>query len=323
MPGKSPDLKTAVAAFLSGLAERRCSPATRRAYASDLHQLVRYAGSRLSVRKIHEQANQLLMDQLTDKRHAHSTLIRRASAYRTFMKFLVSQDWVAQPPLLPVLSAPQPAPGRKPTAVLSEAELIRLLAAPALEIERLSAELARRRANSAPCRRIEQALEDRIRDRALIELAFATGLSLGELLQLRFSDFDLGHRRIQIRGNPPRARAIGFGSKAATEAARTYLLQRAKQKRVSPQLFLNRLGRAVQANAAQLALRRYAARARLGPQVTFRSLRHTLVQRLRQRGVDYGRLRRLLGLPLPGLELTAEELRRVLIVPPTIDPRER
>jgi site-specific recombinase XerD len=144
---------------------------------------------------------------------------------------------------------------------------------------------------------------------------------LGELLSLRFADFDLAQRRVRIRALGPRGRTIGFAAKAVTEAMRLYLLQRAKQKRVSPQLFLNRRGRAVHSTAAQSSLRRYATRARLGPEVTFRSLRRTLALRLRQRGMDYGSWRRLLGLPLPGL--TAEESSRsLLLIPSSADPRE-
>ena len=318
MERRRPDLATATAAFLAALAERRCSPQTRRAYASDLRQLVRWAGRRTSVGTVHRSAAKLILAELDDRRRARSSLRRRASAYRTFLKFLNSQGWAGPPPALP---APGAEPGKpSPTPVLSEAELTRLLAAPALELEKLNAELLRRRAAGAPCRRIEHAIEDRVRDRALLELAFATGLSLGELLNLHFADFDLGQRRVRIRARAPRGRTIGFASKSVTEAMRLYLLQRAKQKRVSPQLFLNRRGRAVHATAAQSSLRRYATRARLGPEVTFRSLRRTLALRLRQRGMDYGNWRRLLGLPLPGL--MPEETRSALLVPAGVDPRE-
>jgi integrase/recombinase XerD len=318
---RRPDLATATAAFLTALAERTRSSQTRRAYASDLRQLVRWAGRRASLGTVHRSAAKLILAELDDARRAPSSVRRRASAYRTFLKFLNSQGWTGPPPALP-------APGRSEagkssqTTVLTEAELTRLLAAPAVEIEKLTSELARRRAAGSPCRRIEQAIEDRIRDRALLELAFATGLSLGELLELRFADFDLGQRRVRTRGKAPRARTIAFASKSATEAARTYLLQRAKHKRVSPQLFLNRRGKPVHPNAAQAALRRYAGRVRLGPEVTFRSLRRTLAFRLRQRGMDYGNWRSLLGLPLPGRELMPDEGRRVLLVPASVDPRE-
>jgi integrase/recombinase XerD len=318
MERSRPDLPTAVAAFLSTLEERGRSAATRRAYASDLRQLTRWAGRRAALPRLHQYASSLLLAELEDGRPSKRSLVRRASAYRTFLKVLNSQGWAGPPPALPGPGPIQPTD--TDSAALSEAELIRLLAAPAQELHELRSQLAARRAAGAPIALLEHAVEDRVRDRALMELAFTTGLSLSEVLDLRFADFDLGQRRLRVRGRGARNRTLAFANKSAEDSIRAYLLLRAKKRRVTSHLFVNRRGRGLHANATQNAFRRYAQRAKIRRGASFRSLRQSFIQRLRQRGVDYGLACRLLGRPLPGPTWHAEPA--LVPVPPALDPCE-
>jgi integrase/recombinase XerD len=175
----------------------------------------------------------------------------------------------------PAAGLPLPRMGQRFPVVLTVAEVNRLLAQP------------------------NTSLWHGIRDRAFLELLYATGLRRSELAALTVYDVDLEAGLLSVRsGKGRKGRVVPLG-KEATRWLREYLEKvRPKQNRVRPHergLFLAQPGTAFTGVTIQLLMKRYVQRSKIKKKVSCHTLRHTCATHLLEAGADLMAIKELLG----------------------------
>ena len=263
-----------VDAFLEHLEwERNLSPATLRAYRREILSFVDFVGAELK----HEQPTQTTpVTVRAYLAHLHSrglqprSVARALAALRTYFRFLVAEDSLEASPADAV---PHPH-----------------------DVQR-TPEIAERYA-------IEELLEGfpdtpaGRRDRAAMELLYAAGLRVGELVALDLGDVQLGQRLVRVRGKGRKERLVPFGRPAA-KALEAYLPERAHWRRgVTDQgepLFVNQRGGRLSDRSIRRqldhAVRSTADLNHLHPH----ALRHAFATHLLEAGMDLRAIQELLG----------------------------
>ncbi len=138
------------------------------------------------------------------------------------------------------------------------------------------------------------------RDRALLELLYATGLRVGELVSLDRHDIDLSARVLRVLGKGGKERMVPFGNPAA-KALATWLEDwdelRSRRKTPSHEepLFLNFRGGRLGDRSVRTLIDRYSAAAGVPPGVHPHTLRHTFATHLLEQGADLRAIQELLG----------------------------
>lgn len=141
----------------------------------------------------------------------------------------------------------------------------------------------------------ETGTEEGLRDRAILELMYATGLRVSELVSIKPGDVDLDAGLLVCHGKGSKERRIPIG-KSAVRWLQQYLSVRARhsKERSSPQLFLNSSGGPLTRQIIWAKLKRYARQANL-PDISPHTLRHSFATHLLQRGADSRSVQALLG----------------------------
>lgn len=201
---------------------------------------------------------------------AEASIRRRASTIRTFTRHLKQAGELERDPL--TLAATPKTTSHLPT-VLSEQQITDLLAAPD---------------TSTPAG---------IRDRAILESLYGAGLRVSELTGIRTTDYDADHNAFVVRGKGDKQRVALLG-----DSARRWLqryLRDGRPNLASEQsgswLWLNRFGGPLSTRAVQIAVRRYAERAGLPPDVHPHLLRHSFATHMLDGGADVRVVQELLG----------------------------
>jgi integrase/recombinase XerD len=136
--------------------------------------------------------------------------------------------------------------------------------------------------------------DEGIRERAMLELMYATGLRVSELVGLKRTDINLEAGLIACHGKGSKERRVPIG-KSATHWLQQYIGVRARiLKTRSPNLFINSLGAPLTRHFAWAMIKRLAARAHLN-HVSPHTLRHSFATHLLQRGADSRSVQALLG----------------------------
>jgi integrase/recombinase XerD len=248
------------------------SPHTVENYLRDVRRLAEY-GERKGVRGPGDVTAALLREFvyfLKDLGLAATTIRRQVSALRTYYKFLVGEGVVARDPSERIES---PKRWRTLPSVLSVADIEKLLAAPNTD-EPLA-----------------------IRDRAILEFAYATGVRVSELIGLTLQDilFEEGVARVFGKGAKERLvpvgrRALGAVALYAREIRPT--LDKGKARGV---LFVNARGTPLSRVGAWGVIKKMAKRAGITKRVTPHTLRHTFATHLLEGGADLRAVQEMLG----------------------------
>jgi integrase/recombinase XerC len=275
---------------------RNASAHTVRAYDSDLSQFLAHVASEAGVKRSDLDAAQLdrsairsFLADLHRRGDARATAARKLAAVRTFLRYLRREEVIDDDP-----GALVPTPKRdvRMPAHLSEGEMEALLAAPATD---------------APLPR---------RDRAILELFYASGLRLSELAGLDLEDVNLSQRMVRVRGKGKKERLVPFNTSTAT-AIRTYLKDRdalirgaANRSKAAPArqrvnerprggardpLFVNYRGGRLTVRSIDRLVRRYVAQTSTRTGISPHALRHSFATHLLQRGADLRAIQELLG----------------------------
>jgi integrase/recombinase XerD len=254
--------------------ERGLSPRTLDAYGRDTDRFLAFLQGRgvgapaaVTARDLRE-----FTYHLRDQGLAASSIRRALSAIRTYFAFLLAEGLVTADPSEQVES---PAIWRRLPDVLSRDETTRLLEAP------------------DPADRLYW------RDRALLELAYASGVRVSELTALKARDVDLDERFATVYGKGSRERLVPVGG-PAVNAIRVYLrelrpvLERGAGKG-SGALLLNARGGGLTRMGVWKILRKHVIRAGIERRVTPHTLRHTFATHLLEGGADLASVQEMLG----------------------------
>jgi integrase/recombinase XerD len=136
-----------------------------------------------------------------------------------------------------------------------------------------------------------------LRDRAMLELMYASGLRVSELIRLRLGDVDLGLGVVRVVGKGDKERLVPVGD-AAAASLRAYLKAgrpRLERRRTSDSLFLGRHGRGLTRQMFWQLIKRVARTAGIAGPVTPHTLRHSFATHLLEGGADLRSVQLMLG----------------------------
>jgi len=261
-----------IAEFLDFLRhEKNASPHTVAGYGRDLRQVAAY----LKEREIRwdKTGNVVLrgfLAELHEKKRKKTTIGRKLAALRSFYDFCVRKKWIAENPAR-ILATPR-AEKRVPS-FLSEDETAELL-----DLPRSAAPLD-------------------LRDKAVLELFYATGIRVSELVGIETADIHFGERLVRVRGKGRKERIVPFGHKAreALEAYRRARPELAAGAEGGEAFFLNYRGGRLTARSVQRMVRKYIRRTAVARKISPHSLRHSFASHLLGRGADLRVIQELLG----------------------------
>ena len=285
---------------------RHVSPHTVRAYDSDITQYLAWVAgdkqrkmSELTVADLDLTSVRSHLAELNKAGKARSSVTRKLSALRTFVKYLRREELIEHDP-----TAMAVAPKRDQTIPthLSEPEMARLIEMPS---------------TTDPLGR---------RDRAILELFYASGLRLSELVGIDLEDLNLSGRMVRVMGKGSKERLLPFNQSTVT-ALRAWMADRAvilesrlaragRRAALAPPrkaasvgkrpgvlashkagdpLFLNSRGGRLTGRSVDRMLRRYVAQCSTRMGISPHALRHSFATHLLQRGADLRAIQELLG----------------------------
>jgi len=265
-------VRDALESFLSELgAQRRASRHTVSAYRRDIVRVLdAAAGAGRPVppaawtRELLERA----LHGLHRTRHSAASAARALAAWRSFSRFCVRRGVLSRDPAR-TLAFPR-LPRRLPRTL------------PANDLERALDRLAAAADRTAP------------RDRALLELAYSSGLRLSELVGLNRGDVDRGAALVRVRGKGRRERIVPVGE-GALRALDGYLAARPPAVRGDEPVFSGPSGARLSGRTVQRVVRRRLSDVAQGLGVTPHALRHSFASHMLDRGADLRAIQEMLG----------------------------
>ena len=266
---------TAIKRFLQFLtAERGASPLTLKSYGEDLRQLEEFLQSAGCRRP--GDASSMILRRFAAGLHAAgyaaSSVARKLASTRSFYAFGQREGWVPTNPAKPLRS---PKRSRKLPKFLTGDEITRLLATP------------------------QPGRPGGLRDRAILELMYSSGVRVQELANLDDGDLDLRGAAIRVRGKGRRER-LGIVGSHAGAAVRAWLATRPRPVVAPPRggprpLFTNRFGGRLSVRGVARLLEKHLAVAGLSRRASPHTLRHSFATHLLDAGADIRSVQELLG----------------------------
>lgn len=251
--------------------ERGLSENTRQSYRQDLKQYQQFLVSQKLTSFTEDRFIVLgFLQAQTTAQKAQSSITRSISTLRKFYQYLAREGRIQKDPMLQIDS---PKQGRHLPAVLSSEEIERLLKTPD---------------TSTPLG---------LRDRAILEVLYATGLRVSELVHLKLTDLHLSLGLIQTLGKGDKERIIPIGD-VAVDWINEYLERsrnRLTKGKDSPYLFVNFHGNGLTRQGIWKNLKAIVQAAGIDKDVTPHTLRHSFATVLLENGADLRIVQELLG----------------------------
>lgn len=252
--------------------ERGLAENTLASYNSDLQQFLQYLeNSRVkSLREVNHGLLVAYLVKMQQEGRAPATISQHLAALKAFYHFLLKERLVDSDPTANLES---PRQTKKLPQVLTVDEVERLLSQPRPD---------------TPAG---------LRDKAMLELLYATGLRVSELVALNVDQVNLEGEFIRCLGKGSRERVVPMGQVACFHV-RTYLENgRGKliKKKMEPALFVNQHGRRLSRQGCWKILKGYARAANLKKEITPHTLRHSFATHLLENGADLRSVQELLG----------------------------
>jgi tyrosine recombinase XerC len=252
--------------------EKDASPYTLRNYAQEIRQFFHFLEEQgvLSWDEVDRQVLRRYLLWLRTGGYVEASMARKLSELRSFCRYLMQEGLLDRNPV-DVVSSPK-VPKRLPRYLKLE-EVEALLQAPDL---------------STPLGQ---------RDRAILELLYAAGIRLSELVSLNLGDLSLDTGQMVVWGKGGKERVVLLGE-PAVRALRAYLRDgrtRLRRQRMTDAVLLNRFGRRLSRRSVGLILDKYSKLAGLWRKVTPHLLRHTFATHMLEGGANLRVVQELLG----------------------------
>lgn len=257
--------------------ERNVSPNTVTAYRDDIESFVSFlcndyltlGRDQLDLKRVDHLAVRSYLAHLSRRKLARASVARHLSAMRTFFKFLVREGMVDANPARTVAT---PKREKHLPAVLQTSDIALLLEQP------------------------DTSTTLGVRDLAWLELLYASGLRISELVGIDLDDLELRTRLVKVRGKGSKERIVPFGTKAES-ALRAYLAVRGELIRdIEEQaVFVNYRGERITTRSIHRLFEGYVRDAALRAGVSPHTLRHSFATHLLNAGADLRGIQELLG----------------------------
>jgi len=263
-------MKLDIDAFLRNLTQGEgYSQNTVAAYRNDLTQMAAFitAEQAKGIIQAYDELLKSYLLKLREKRYSVATTARKVASAKSFFKFMVASGRMRENP---TQNLPSPQVSKHSLKFLSPSEYQKLLAEPT----KLSSPEAKR-------------------DAVMLELLYATGLRISELVSLSVKNIDLKQNCVHINSK----RQVPFDHRLSLilgnflRSDRLDLLYDEREEA----LFLNRRGKRLTRQGFWQIIKGYASKAGLGGKVTPQTLRHSFARRKLQNGIELHQLQQLLG----------------------------
>lgn len=259
--------------FLSYLeVEKNYSSHTLLNYKIDLEEFAIFLGSS-PIEKTDYTILRRFLAQLRTKNLRPRSIARKLSSLRSFFKYLQREKIVSSNPasllVTPKLDKPLPH-------FLSEQEAVQIIEAPGKKVMDTSS---------------EKVSVTFLRDRAIFETLYSTGIRVSELVGLDIEDVDFISNIIRVMGKGRKERLVPIGDKAL-DALKDYIEKRPQQKEI---LFLNKSGTRLTARSVCNIINKYVLREAMAQHVTPHMFRHSFATHLLNHGADLRSVQELLG----------------------------
>ena len=267
-------LEEHIEAFLEALRNRALSEHTLSSYESDVRDFEAF----LTLRKVaFESVDHIVirdfLSHLYERKLQKSSVARKLACLRTFFKLLVREGRLKSNPA-ELISSPR-LPKKLPS-YLSEAEAVAVV------------EMPQGRSFKG------------LRDRAMLELLYASGLRVRELTGLNDDNIDMAQQLVRVLGKGKKQRIVPFGEFAARSLV-DYLTERDRLGLGKPEengripVFVNVRGRRLDARIVQRLVEKTRMQLPSGRRLTAHTLRHSFATHLLERGADLRAIQELLG----------------------------
>jgi len=267
-------LERHIEAFLEALRNRAVSEHTLLNYESDLRDFQSFLKLRKTNLELLDHVSiRDFLSHLYERKLEKTSVARKLACLRTFFKFLVRDGRLKSNPAELVSSPRLP---KKLPSYLSEKEAVTVVETPH-----------------------GTSLKD-LRDRAILELLYASGLRVRELVGLNDENVDLLQQLVRVFGKGRKQRIVPFGEFAG-HALAEYLTERDRQCLNRPQddghipVFVSLRGRRLDARDVQRLVEKTRMRLPSGRRLTAHTLRHSFATHLLERGADLRAIQELLG----------------------------
>ena len=247
--------------------EKGLSKNTVKAYETDIKGFIKWINknNKQSLLNIKESRVNQYISYLFSLKLKSSSVNRKISSLKSFYLFLLKKKLIRYSPFSEVIS---PKQEKYLPASMSESEVEKLLNSPDASKE------------------IEQ------RDKAMIEMLYATGMRISELVNLKITDIDMNRSVIKVMGKGSKERLIPFGE-SASEALFNYL--KIRKDSSSKEVFISNRGKKITRVAFWQRIKVYLLRENLKISISPHTLRHAFATHLLNRGADLRSVQLLLG----------------------------
>jgi len=264
-------------AFLEYLQkEFKYSHNTTAAYKNDLTQFVRFLNNGQYAHltnwvDVNSDIVNAYVESMKQQSYASSSVARKVAAVKSFFNYLKEQNLVSENPTIKIDS---PKVKKRLPQTLSSEDVARLLLAPT-----------------------EKKTPKNLRDTALLNMLYSTGMRVTEVVSLQISDIDMKNDLLYCPGKDDQIRELPFEAETkemlATylESGRPLLVKDQKESA----LFLNHRGQQLTRQGLWLIIKAYAKQANLSTSVTPHTLRHSFAAHKLESGSDLQEVQQLLG----------------------------
>ena len=232
-------------------------------YSKDLSEFKAFLGER-ALETVDYLAIRKFLSVLRERNLKSRSISRKLSCLRSFFRFLNREGLLKSDPAKAVSN---PKLEKHLPKFLTEEEITRLIESP--DLAKLSG----------------------LRDRAILETFYSTGIRVSELVGLNFEDIDFFSGVVKVRGKGKKERMVPIGEKALG-VLRDYAQ---KRKNTLPAVFLNKNGSRLTDRGVRLILDKYIRLTSLREDISPHSLRHSFATHLLNRGADLRSVQELLG----------------------------
>jgi len=232
------------------------------AYSSDLNQFISFINR--NVEAIDSESIRKYLFYLKEKNYHPRSIGRKIACLKSFFGFLVRKGYAKTNPTLLILSPKMPE--RLPVFLTIE------------EVERIL--------NAA-----NNKSQTGLRDRAIMELLYSTGIRVGELVSLRMEDINITDETIKVKGKGGKERVVPVGSYALNHLFEYF----EKRDSRAGYVFLNKKNQRLTTRSVERMVKKYAKIAGINKKITPHIFRHSFATHMLDRGADLRTVQEMLG----------------------------